>query len=130
MKNETQASEQKGVLSSKKQFIPMNVGINENTNELPNKIKKKGTHSTIMSNLLSMAKKDIKENKEFVIKSYKEDLEDLENLGTNDTLPIFSSNVNIQHVENIPEMDSEEEYRAFALKPYHVNECSSSNMSD
>ena len=88
---------------------------------------KKNTYSAIRKNLISITKEDIKNSKELVIKSYKEDL-DFDNLYTNDSLNIKKKKNN--NDDNI-ELDNKEIIDLeYSKNKYADKNCSSSNMSD
>ena len=94
---------------------------------ITNRNDKKNTYSFIRKNLLLIAKEDIKDSKELIIKSYKEDL-DLEQLNTNHSLNIINSD---NYNDDILELSNEEELDLkYTKKKYADKNCSSSNMSD
>ena len=92
----------------------------------PKKDGKKNTCSLIRKNLLSIAKEDIKDSKELIIKSYKEDI-DSAKLNTNQSLNIINDNYNNDVLD---EKDEEELDLEYSKKNYADKNCSSSNMSD
>ena len=93
------------------------------------KSNKKNSYSLIRQNLLELTKNEIKQSNEFIIKSYKEDLE-LEKLVTNDSLNVVRTS-NENNYNYIPELNSEDELDLVYLKDkYAGRDCSSSNLSD
>ena len=93
----------------------------------PKKDGKKNTCSLIRKNLFSLAKQDIKDSKELIIKSYTEDL-DSAKLNTNQSLNIINSenyNDDILEPNHEEKLDLEHTKNKYADKNY-----SSSNMSD
>ena len=89
--------------------------------------KKKNTCSRIRKNLLEITKEDIRNSKELIIKSYKEDI-DSAKLNTNHSLNNINANTYKYYsleINNEEELDLE-----YAKNKYADKNCSSSNMSD
>ena len=88
----------------------------------------KNIFSIIRKNLISIAKEDIKDSKELIIKTYKEDL-DLEKLKTTHSLNnIINSEI---YNDDDFELNSEEKLDLeYSKNKYAGKDCSSSNLSD
>ena len=92
----------------------------------PKKNYEKKTCSIIRKNLISITKEEIKDSKELVIKSYKEDL-DLEKFDTANSLNIINS----ENYDDSPELNKEELLSLeYSKKKYANKDYSSSNLSD
>ena len=92
----------------------------------PKKNYEKKTCSIIRKNLISITKEEIKDSKELVIKSYKEDL-DLEKFDTAHSLNIINS----ENYDDSPELNKEELLSLeYSKKKYANKDYSSSNLSD
>ena len=107
--------------------IKTDVNTNQFSDIKPKQKAKKKTCSLIRKNLLSIVKEDIKDSKELIIKSYKEDV-NLEKLNTNHSLNIINTenyDDDIQEINDEEKLDLEYSKNKYAGKNY-----SSSNMND